>query len=415
MDKALKVLIVDSESATCKLLQRQLLRFGVRDVESCNDGDTALEKMQREDFRYDALLIDLQMSGMDGLELLDRLNELDYRGGIIIVSSLDTRVIDFTLDLVSHYNLKILGSIEKPISSSVIAFMVRRIRHSRNDKPLPTSLPLKQHVVDAIEAKKLKVYFQPIISAARNCIVTLECLARLEIDEFGVVGPESFLPIVEKYDLHKLFIEALFEHAAPCYHKIVQETGIDAALSVNLSPSELSDNNLPNILAEHVDRHNLNRQKIRLEITEKFFFSDELYKKNLSHLRIQGFELALDDYGTGYTNLHQLKSLPFNEIKLDGDLVVGMHNDKILRIIAESIQKLARELGLSLVAEGISDPRDLMILNTLGIDLYQGYLFCQPRPADDFIQWSKQWHKTIDQARAFDEKLMARERLTKFN
>lgn len=408
MDQVLKTLIVDDSLSQCQVLREHLLHYGVSIADYCHDGYAALEKLEQSHSEYDALFVDLHMEGMDGLELMHQLHNLGYRGGIVIVSALNPRVINYTMEVVSNYSLRLLGSIEKPIERSLVAFMVRRIRSATHNQPTLEELPKRREVAGALNNNNLHIHFQPIVNGHTNEVHALECLSRLEIPGRGLVSPALFVPVVEKFGLLEMFMDKLFIQVAPAYKRIQESTQLGGKLNINISPQQLFNDALPTLLSEQIDAQGLDKESIGLEITENYSLAEEQQQKNLSRLRIHGFQLSLDDYGAGYTNMRQVTNLPFNEIKLDSELVNGMHKDKILKIVVESVYKITHELNLNLIAEGINNPHDLIMLDEIGIHLYQGYFFSKPKPCDELIDWFKSWKNTMDESQAFDRKVMNR-------
>ncbi|WP_045857089.1 EAL domain-containing response regulator [Teredinibacter purpureus] len=393
------ILIVDDSRAICEALTAILHDCGVSNVDYCLNGEEAYTRVERDPTAYDALFVDLHMEGMDGLELMHKLNELRYRGGIIVMSALDKKILDFTLEVISNYNLRVLGSAEKPLERTLIAFMVKRIKSyyptvSRKEKVLK-----RRELYEAIKNNKVITYFQPKISAVNNTVVGLECLVRLNMGRAGVISPAAFLPVAERFELIESLTDAVLNTALPQFRRFREHTQLDCSLAINISPLQLYNNLLPETLNEYLNRHLVAKRNVIIEITENHAIREESQLKNLNRMRIHGFQLSLDDYGAGFTNLRQLKNLPFNEIKLDAQMINGIHTDKVLRIMVESVRKVTHEMGLNLVAEGISDSKDLMVISDIGVDAYQGYLFCRPKPMDELLRWHANWEKTVRQTK----------------
>jgi len=391
----ISVLIVDDSLAICGVLTAMLADLGVYKVESCHNGEDAYHKVEVNPAAYDAMFVDLHMEGMDGLELMHKLHGLRYRGGIVVMSALEKKILDFTLEVISNYNLRVLGSAEKPLEKNLIAFMVKRIKSyypviSRKEKVLK-----RREVYDAIRNDKVVTYFQPKISAVNNSVTGLECLARLKLNSSGIISPGAFLPVAERFDLIDALTDAILNSALPQFKLFCEQLQVDCTLAINISPLQLYNNLLPETISEYLHRHGVAQKNIIVEITENHAIREEIQLKNLNRLRIHGYQLSLDDYGAGYTNLRQLKNLPFNEIKLDAQLVNGIARDKVLRVMVESIRKVTQEMNLKLVAEGISDSKDLIVVNNIGVDAYQGYLFCRPKPMNELLRWYPLWQKSI--------------------
>ncbi len=395
MGSTIRALIVDDSLAICQLLAEYLQHFGVDYVEVRHCGEDALRLVKADPTRFDVIFVDLHMDGMDGLELMHQLSDIRYRGGVVIISALNNRIINFTLELVSNYHLRVLGSMEKPLESSQIAFMVRRIHNSHKEVLTSEELPKRRDVQHAIKHGQLKVYFQPLISSKDNSISAFECLSRLDMGADGILQPDQFMPVVERFNLFESLTEALFDAAGKVIPSIQECVGRNVGFNFNISPQQLFNDNFPDLISDYLDLHNIDKSIITLEITENQALAEDQQLKNLNRLRIHGFRLSLDDYGAGFTNLRQIKNLPFNEIKLDALMIDGLHKDRVLRVIVESICKVTEALELSVVAEGISNAEDLLALSNLDIESYQGYLFCRPKPAEEILRWIKHWQGSI--------------------
>lgn len=408
MDQVIKVLIVDDSKSQCLVLKNLLQHFGIAVVDFCHDGEAALTILSKSKKDYDAIFVDLHMQGMDGLELIHQLHNNQYRGAVVVISALDTRIVDYTMEVISKYKLRLLGSIEKPIERSIVAFMVRRIKREKRTPIAFEKLPKRREISEALKNDQLQVYFQPIINGHTNEVHAIECLSRMELKGYERLMPGTFIPIIEKFGMLDLFIEKLVAAVSPAYKQIFQQTGTRPQLNINISPQQLFNDELPNTLAHLFDDQLIDKTSVCLEITENYALTEEQQQKNLSRLRIQGFKLALDDYGSGYTNLHQITNMPLNSIKIDAELINGMHKDKALRVIVDSLYKIAEELKLELVAEGIANPHDLIMLDEIGIHFFQGYFFARPKPATEFIRWYGNWKKTMDSSMAFDQRVIER-------
>ena len=392
MKEDVSILIVDDSKAIRGVLTELLTDFDVKKVDSCGDGESALQKISSDPTAYDAIFVDLHMEGMDGLELMHQLHNIRYPGGVVVMSALDTKILEFTLEVISAYNLRVLGSIEKPFEKSLIAFMIKRIRsfvppYSFADKKLMR----RREVMEAIQERRVMCYFQPKISLAENKVIGVECLARLQSRDGATLSPISFLPVVERFNLMGVFTDAIFDIAIPKFLEFQDCINNACSLSVNISPRQLYNDALPDTLNEYMARYQFDRSQLLLEITENYALRDDVQLKNLNRLSIHGFNLSLDDYGAGYTNLRQLKNIPFKEIKIDAQMVEGISRDRVLQVIVESVRNVTNELNLKLIAEGVEYIEDMDTLKKINVDAYQGYLLCRPKPVDELIRWFHSW------------------------
>ena len=394
MEKRIRLLVVDDSIAICYALTEMLKDLGVEEVDICHSGEAAIEKISENLSSYDAVFVDLNMEGIDGLELMHRLHDMRFRGGVIVMSALEFKIIEFTLEIISQYSLRVLGSVEKPFERSLIAFIVKRILAMKpNSFDSDIKLLKRRELVTAIQENRVECYFQPKVDAHTNHVVGIEALARIRSQEGKLYTPNTFISVAERFGVIGLLTDVMFESAIPQYLKFREYLGHSCSLSMNISPVLLYNDSLPEIFNEYAYRFGIDKQDIILEITENHALRDGRQLKNLNRLGIQRFKLSLDDYGAGFTNLRQLKKFPFSEIKMDAQLIKGIRQDRVLQIIVESVRDVCRALDTSLVAEGIDDSHDLAVLDEIGIDCYQGFLFCRPRQIDDLIRWHRTWQK----------------------
>jgi EAL domain-containing protein (putative c-di-GMP-specific phosphodiesterase class I) len=171
-----------------------------------------------------------------------------------------------------------------------------------------------------------------------------------------------------------------------------QAGGLAASVSVNLSLTSLGDPTLADRITETVRRHGLDTRNMILEITESAAMTDLARSlENLARLRVKGFGLSIDDYGTGYSSMQQLARIPFTELKLDQSFVTNCATHTQHRAIIESSLDMARRLKLKTVAEGVETQADWTLLRELGCALGQGYFIAKPMALADFARWAQEW------------------------
>jgi EAL domain-containing protein (putative c-di-GMP-specific phosphodiesterase class I) len=174
--------------------------------------------------------------------------------------------------------------------------------------------------------------------------------------------------------------------------KNLSAVGIDATISVNLSLKSLSDLDLATKIAEVVRSCGVAPSNLCLEITESAATTD-LGKalENLARLRMNGFGLSIDDYGTGYSSMQQLTRVPFSELKIDRSFVSNAASNAQTKVILASSLDMAQKLGILAVAEGVETQADWNLLEELGCDLAQGYFIAKPMPEQDYVLWHRNW------------------------
>jgi EAL domain-containing protein (putative c-di-GMP-specific phosphodiesterase class I) len=177
-----------------------------------------------------------------------------------------------------------------------------------------------------------------------------------------------------------------------------QQQGITLEVAVNISSVDLQDPLFVANVQQALNKHQLSAEHLSLEVTESAVMYDiEKAVELLAALRQLGIRLAMDDYGTGYSSMAQLKRLPIHEMKIDKSFVMDLHHNKDDTIIVRSTIELGHNMGLILIAEGVESPEILQLLRQYGCDIAQGYGIGRPMPIDKFEQWWQQYHQQENQ------------------
>ncbi|HTW53764.1 MAG TPA: EAL domain-containing protein [Stellaceae bacterium] len=166
----------------------------------------------------------------------------------------------------------------------------------------------------------------------------------------------------------------------------------EMAISVNLSLKSLVDTEIAERITEIVRGEAIDPHSIILEVTESAAMTVvPRALENLARLRIRGFRLSIDDYGTGYSSMQQLTRIAFTELKIDQSFVMSALDSKASKVILESSIEMARKLKIKSVAEGVETRAHWDLLQALGCDIAQGYFIARPMPAADVAGWAAQW------------------------
>jgi diguanylate cyclase len=250
-----------------------------------------------------------------------------------------------------------------------------RDRHTRE------RLELMEDVRDAISRRELVLYYQPKLDLGRREITGVEALVRWEHPERGLLTPDRFLGLFEQSGLMGALAMHVLESAMTQQSEWAR-SDLDLSVAVNLSAANLSDEQLPEKVAEVFDRLGVDPGTVVLEITEDSLMVDAQQSLDvLDRLHALGVELSVDDYGTGFSSLAYLRDLPVNELKLDrAFLAAAAEDDRAVAIIRSTID-LAHSLDMRIVAEGVETAANLDLITELGCDAAQGYLLGRPAPA----------------------------------
>ena len=242
---------------------------------------------------------------------------------------------------------------------------------------------IKRALERAIEQNKVEIYLQPLIECKTGIMKGAEVLARITNEEGRVISPAVFIPIAEQNGQINRLGAQVFEKACQFIHdKNLEKTGLEW-LNVNLSPIQCMRKDLSAEFDGILRKYDVNAGQIHLEITEASMIDLSLLQKQIQTLRENGFQFALDDYGTGYSNLTRVKHYPFINIKLDMEVVWDYYRDR--DVLLPAIISAFKQLNFSVTAEGIETKEMGEALTAIGCDYLQGYYFSKPLPEQDFV------------------------------
>lgn len=226
----------------------------------------------------------------------------------------------------------------------------------------------------AVELDQIEAYYQPIHDAKTRKIIGFEALARWQHPRKGLLLPDLFIPLAEKAGLIEKLTHAMIERAC----SQAREWPTHLFLSLNLSALLFDDVNIVDAIQNTIHRSGFSPARVELEITESVFLSDERLVDVLKSFQAIGMRVVIDDFGTGFSSLSYLRALPFDKIKIDRSFISEMMISRDARAIVKAIIMLAHELGMEVVAEGVENEHQVEILNELGCDQLQGFLFAKP-------------------------------------
>jgi diguanylate cyclase (GGDEF)-like protein/PAS domain S-box-containing protein len=246
-------------------------------------------------------------------------------------------------------------------------------------------LELKADLVRAIDDGQLRCHYQPIVSLQTGRITGVEALVRWEHPTRGFLYPDAFIPLAEDTGLVVPLGRWVMREA--CQQLRTWQLRLPArstlTMSINLSVRQLMHEQIIDEVRESIEEAGLDPSTVTLEITETTLMHDtEMTRERLAELRNIGVSLAVDDFGTGYSSLQYVQRFPIDVIKIDRSFVTGLGTNPGDGAVVQSMIELSQRLGVHTVAEGIDRPEQVTLLQSLGADLGQGYLFSKPVSAD---------------------------------
>lgn len=240
---------------------------------------------------------------------------------------------------------------------------------------------------EAIRNNSLQIYLQPIYSVEEKRIVSAEVLCRLIDKELGFIPPDVFIPVAEKMHMIQALGTQVFRKACVFAKEsgIMGEYGI-RTLKINLSPVQCNYSGTAEELIEIARSYNLKMSMLELELTESTANDgNQTIRSNMQKLKDAGARLALDDYGTGYSNLISIINLPFDYIKIDKSILWSYSKGE--NSILESVVPMMKKQGYKLVCEGVETEYQARLLSNMGCDYLQGYYYSKPIPKTDFVKF----------------------------
>ncbi|WP_448611715.1 putative bifunctional diguanylate cyclase/phosphodiesterase [Geodermatophilus sp. URMC 60] len=256
-------------------------------------------------------------------------------------------------------------------------------RHGSGRHRLEAVAQLRRAIADG----ELTLHYQPKLSLATGRVDGVEALVRWQHPERGLLPPDAFIELAESAGLMAALTSRVLD-AALAQRRAWSDRGRELVVAVNVSPSNLVDERFPDEVAELLARHGVPATALVLEVTESLLVADrERAVRVLAGLREAGVGVSIDDYGTGYSSLAYLATLPVTELKLDRTFVGAMTGSARAASIVTSTVQLAHALGLVFVAEGAEDQATVDALAALGCDVVQGYHLSRALPPAQLEQW----------------------------
>jgi EAL domain-containing protein (putative c-di-GMP-specific phosphodiesterase class I)/AmiR/NasT family two-component response regulator len=390
----LHFLVAEDHSFQRRSLVRILNNLGARHIVEAVDGRAALEVFQSRILPIDICIIDLNMPGMDGIELIRHLAEANSRVSIILASALDRPLIASVETMVKAYGITLLGAIEKPATieklQNLINLYQAPLAMSESLEPKIPSFAVDD-IVRGLQAKQFEPFFQPKVEIASGRVTGVEALARWHHPQYGLVEPAAFIHNLERHGAIDHLTWVIIENSvAAC--SAWNDRGLPISVSINLSLTSLEEPSFADQVIEYIAQQRIDAGFIIFEVTESVAMADVPHcLENLARLRMKGFGLSIDDYGTGYSSMQQLLRIPFTELKIDRSFVSGAsHNEALISILSSSLE-LSRKLNLQMVAEGVETQQDWDLLSQLGCTYAQGYFIAKPMAGTEFPDWMRHW------------------------
>lgn len=372
------ILIADDDPDVADFVRTVALDCGFS-AEAVSSADTLQPRLTVPQLTH--IFLDLNMPGFDGIEVLRHLAQIRCTAQVVILSGADHKIREAARRLGSEMGLDMAGALGKPIHLADLRMLLNGLK--------PTYIePTAASVEHAIRADELFLEYQPRVDLASGTLAGVEALVRWRQPSGTIVMPDNFLPVIENTDVIDALTWAVIAQALDQVRRWAND-GVDCPVSINLSPRNLSSLAFVDQLAAMCGQHGVRPDRVTLELTETAAIRDQVATIDiLTRLRLKGFSLSIDDFGTGFSSIAMLHRLPFNEAKIDRSFVAELGSCDDTKIIVRAMIDLAHNLSLHTCAEGVEDEAALDILRGLGCDLVQGYHLGRPMAGAAIPSWA---------------------------
>ena len=402
--------LVDDDPVYVELLLAMSEEAGLR----ATAYSSSVQFLQAPIFSSDIIVLDLNMPEKDGIEVMRDLAEQNIDPTLILVSGFDERVLQSARQFAESKSLRVADTLKKPVETEVFIESVKRVNHENisnyihsevsslvkhpQSSPGPAdadsqyclnSSPITvKEIKQGLKQNEFMVHLQPQIQFSDGSISGVEALVRWQHPIRGLVFPDQIIPLVEQHGLMTELTQVVIAESIKAYQK-VKAAGYNITISINISAQNIVDLHFPEQLDVLIKEHDFEPEYFILELTESAILTDTSMALDIfNRLRMKGFSLSIDDFGTGDSSLKKLYESPFSELKIDRHFVSRMVNDAEANSIVRICTVLASEFNMTTVAEGVETQEEWDKLKLHGCNIAQGYFISKPLPVDDFISWA---------------------------
>jgi len=386
-----KIYIIDDDVQMAKMLSVAIEASGLQ----THVFNNAINFLSVSTNAQDVILLDLNMPDMDGIEVIRALAEKKCRSGLILMSGNDSGILHSAEKLARAHALNVIISLCKPIQVGMLQLLLGGIADSSFKQSEYSDISSAEFTLfelkESLVHNQLVLHYQPQIDIKTRALIGTEALVRWQHPEHGLIYPDRFIALAEKNgmidDLTAWVIAAVIEQSSYC-----QRSGITPRVSVNISAQNITSLSLPDQLTHMLMDNKLDSSVLALEVTETTLMGELITSLDiLTRLRMKGFDLSIDDFGTGHSSLMHLHRVPFTELKIDKSFVTNMDTDDEAYAIVKTCIMLGHELGMKVTAEGVETEPVYTMLADLSCDIVQGFYIADPMPSDKLIQWATSW------------------------
>jgi EAL domain-containing protein (putative c-di-GMP-specific phosphodiesterase class I)/DNA-binding SARP family transcriptional activator/FixJ family two-component response regulator len=388
---AYSVLVVEDHDFQRRTAVQLLRGLGVGTIAEAADGEAALDAIARSG-PPDVIVCDLEMPGMDGVDFIRHVAERGFASAVIISSAMESRVIHAVEALAEAYGLQLLGAIEKPLSARRLGELLAS--HHR-DPALRTgdeqgSAVTAADITDALRDGRMLARFRPLVDLATASVSGAGAIPGWQDPVKGWIGTPALMPVLEAEGLVGRFAEHMLDLA--CAHaRAFARAGLHIDVGVRLPGGSYGDPGVADRFADIARERGADPRRIVFGIGERALKRDAPGLAALTRLRLKGFGVSLEDFGSAHSSAEQLAPLPLTAIKIAGSVVSGAAGDARRIAALEQALDLARGLGLVVAAAGCDSAADFGLLLQLGCRHAEGAFIADAMAGEELAEWAERW------------------------
>jgi EAL domain-containing protein (putative c-di-GMP-specific phosphodiesterase class I)/ActR/RegA family two-component response regulator len=382
--KALSAYVLDDEADIGTLVCQLLAKSGFAPQQFTSPAPFFVEL---EHAAPDLVVLDLALGQSDAVEVIRRLEVLEFKGKVLLISGRDEGTLIEITQIGERRGLAMLPPLAKPFRAhdlrSRLAVPEAEPQQDAGVRRSPQDSTARKIAVlarDALRNNWLELWYQPKIDLKSLTVCGAEALLRARHPEHGIIYPPDLLPPAGDPDYQPLsaFVlkRAMADWRRFAYQRLPLKLAVNMPASVILAPEFIS------LVRQYLPAA-ADFPGLIIEITEDEVIREpELIREIATQLKLYNVWISIDDFGSGYASLSRLKDLPFVEVKIDRSFVDSCASNQLKHGLCQTIVDLAHRFGASVCAEGVETGQDLRSLVNMGCNAAQGFLFAKPMPAD---------------------------------
>lgn len=388
----LRFLVVEDHEFQRRSLAQLLMTLGAEAVYQAEDGRAALQVIRDPDRPVDIVLSDLSMPGMDGMEFIRHLSEAGSRVSLVLASALEPALLAAVANMAQAYGVRLLGVLGKPVAAVKLTPLIELHRAGKDTHASPESAFSLDEIAEAWTHGEFALWYEPQVVLTTGAVRGMHASARWRHPVRGLLEPADFLPSIQARGLKEDFAWLVVQKSvAQCCRW--REEGRGLVVSVNLDFDSLADVHTATRIRQLAENEGLEPRYMVLGVPESALKTDQArVLENLARLRVHGFGLAIDDFGSGPMDIERLAMVAFTELRIRSSFVSGADRDDGARAGLAIGLELAQQLQLKTAASGITTKEEWRLLHDWACQLAQGPFIAPPMPADAVPGWLAGWN-----------------------